>query len=109
MALLKATILAQILILLQRKNLRSITIERFRVTFSGGIAEYPANGISLEPEEILQIITDVSNALTPSVKEALEVQAQSVAAVDTQQEIERNAKIVELESVIAQLQNAKPS
>jgi hypothetical protein len=69
----------------------------------------PPYGTALEPEEILQIITDVSNALTPSVQEAVAAQTQPVEAINAERENERNAKIVELESAIAQLKNAKPS
>jgi hypothetical protein len=69
----------------------------------------PPFGTALEPEEILQIITDVSNALTPSVQEAVAAQTQPVEAINAERENERNAKIVELESAIAQLKNAKPS
>ncbi len=69
----------------------------------------PPFGTALEPEEILQIITDVSTALTPSVQEAVAAQTQPVEAINAERENERNAKIVELESAIAQLKNAKPS
>jgi hypothetical protein len=47
--------------------------------------------------------------LQPSVNEAVAAQTHSVEAINTKYEIERNAKIVELESAIAQLKNAKSS
>lgn len=87
------------------KKLSYSMLAIFPTLANGGLVWfYPTNdtqppfGINMEPEEILQIITEVSNALAPSVKEAIAVQTQSQAERD------RTEKIAQLKSAIASLE-----